>query len=72
MSLSEGVSSGVGVRPSPPLFKNLSVFWQNVSVKFPDPMLSVNLEYFTIKKEMRNSINIESRRNQTFTDDDGF
>ena len=28
----------------------LSVFWQNVLVKFPDPMLLVNLEYFIIKK----------------------
>ena len=45
-----------------------------MSIKFPDPMLSlsVNLEYFIIKNEMQNSINIQSRRNQTFTDDDGF
>ena len=41
-------------------------------VKFPDPVLTVNLEYFIIKNEMQNSINIQSRRNQTFTDDDGF
>ena len=27
------------------LFWNLAVFWQNMSVKFPHPMLSVNLEY---------------------------
>ena len=35
-------------------------------------MLSLNLEYFIIKNEMQNSINIQCRRNQTFTDDDGF
>ena len=35
-------------------------------------MFSVNLEYFTIKNEMQNSINIQSGRNQTFTNDDGF
>ena len=37
-------------------------------VKFTDPMLVVNLEYF-IKKvnEIQNSINIQPRRNQTFT-----
>ena len=57
---------------NPPLFWNLLVFWQNVLVKFPDPMLSVNLEYFIIKNEMQNSINIQFRRNQTFTGDDGF
>ena len=28
----------------PPLFWNLSVLWQNVSVKFPDPIMSVNLQ----------------------------
>ena len=44
------------------LFWNMLVFWQNVSVEFPDPMLSVNLEYFIIKIEMQNSINIQSRR----------
>ena len=54
------------------VFCNLSVFWQNVLVKFPDLMLSVNLEYFIIKDEMQNSINIQSRRNQTFTGDGGF
>ena len=43
-----------------------------MSVKFPDPMLLVNLEYFIIKNEMQNSINIQSRGNQTFTGDDGF
>ena len=51
---------------------NLSVFWQNVLVEYPNPMLLVNLEYFIIKKEMQNSINIQSRRNRTFTNDDGF
>ena len=35
-------------------------------------MLSVNLEYFIIKNEMQNSINIQSHRNQTFADDGGF
>ena len=35
-------------------------------------MLSVNLEYFIIKNEIQNSINIQSRKNQTFTDNDGF
>ena len=35
-------------------------------------MLPVNLEYFIIKNEMQNSINIQSRRNQTFTDNNGF
>ena len=67
-----GVSGGGGGCNTPPLFWNLSVFWQNVSVKFPEPMLSVNLEYFIIKNDMHNSINIQSRRNQTFTGDDGF
>ena len=43
-----------------------------MSVKFPDPMLLVNLEYFIIKSEMQNSINIQSRRNQTVTGDDDF
>ena len=43
-----------------------------VSVKFPDPMLSVNLQYFIIKNEMQYSINIQFPRNQTYTDDDGF
>ena len=69
-----GGEEGV-ITPSPsssPLFLNLSVFWQNMSVKFPGPMLSLNLEYFIIKNEMQNSINIQCRRNQTFTDDDGF
>ena len=32
------------------IFINLSIFWQNVSVKLSNPMLSVNLEYFIIKK----------------------
>ena len=32
--------------------------WQNMSVKFPDQMLSVNLEYFIIKDEMQNPITI--------------
>ena len=49
------------------LFWNLSVFWQDVLVKFPDPMLSVNLEYIMIKSKIQNSINIQCRRNQTFT-----
>ena len=35
-------------------------------------MLSVNLKYFIIKNEMQNFINIQSHRNQTFTDDDSF
>ena len=52
---------------SPSFFWNLLVFWQNVLVNFPDPMLSVNLEYFIIKNEIQNFINIQSRRNQTFT-----
>ena len=73
----KGVSSGgkgCGGESNPPLplFKNLSVFWQNMHVKFPDAMLSVNLEYFIIKNEMQNSINIQSHRNQTFADDGGF
>ena len=42
-----------GCNPPPP---------QNVSVKFRDPMLSVNLEYFIIKNEMQISINIQSCR----------
>ena len=42
-----------------------------MSVKFPDQM-SVNLEYFTIINETQTSINIQSRSNQTFTDDDSF
>ena len=53
------------------LFWNLSVFWQSVLVKFPDPMLSVNLEYVMIKNKIQNSINIQCRRNQTFTGNDG-
>ena len=35
-------------------------------------MFSVKMEYFVIKNEMQNSINIQSRRNQTVTGDDGF
>ena len=35
------------------VFWNLSVFWQNMSVKFPDPMLLVNLEYFIRKTKCR-------------------
>ena len=35
-------------------------------------MLSVNLEYFIVKHEIQNSINIQFRRNQTFTSDDAF
>ena len=35
-------------------------------------MLSVNLEYFIIKNEMKNSISTQSRKNKTFTGDDGF
>ena len=62
-----------GCRFKPPPFWNTSIFWQNVSVKFEDPMLPVSLEYFIIKKnEMENSFNIQSHRNQTFTGDDGF
>ena len=66
-----------GVTPPPPpsilqLFWDLSVFWQNVLVNFPDPMLSVNLEYIIIKNKMQNSINIQCRRNQTFIGNDGF
>ena len=49
------------------LFWNLSVLWQDVLVKFTDPMLSVNLEYIMIKNKIQNSINIQCRRNQTFT-----
>ena len=59
----EGLGGG-GVTPSPPpppththtthtVFWNLSVFWQNMSVKFPDPMLLVNLEYFIRKTKCR-------------------
>ena len=58
--------------PPPQLFWNLSVFLQNESVKVPDPILSVNLEYFIIKNEIQTSFNIQSRRNQTFTNDDSF
>ena len=35
-------------------------------------MLSVNLECFIMKKEMQNYINIQSRRNQTFTGDNRY
>ena len=35
-------------------------------------MMSVNLEYFIVKHEIQNSINIPGRRNQTFTGDNGF
>ena len=45
-----GGSRGCVRGVTPPLFWNLSVFWQNVLVKFPDPMLSVNFDYFIIKK----------------------
>ena len=51
------------------LFWNLLVFWQNVSLKFSAPLLSVNLECFIIKNEMQNSISIQSRKDQTFTGD---
>ena len=67
-----GGGGGEGGVTPPPFFWSLLVFWQNVSVKLPDPMLPVNLEYFIIKNEMQNSINIQSRRNQTFTGNDGF
>ena len=53
------------------LFWDLLVVSQNVLVKFPDTMLSVNLENFIIN-EIQNSINIYFHRNQTFTGDDGF
>ena len=43
------------------------------SKMFPEPMLSINLEDFIIKNEiLTNSINIQFRRKQTFTDDNGF
>ena len=50
------------------LFWNFLVLWQNVSIKFPDPMLSGNLEYFNKKKKtgIHFAINIQSHRNQTF------
>ena len=60
--LSAGVWEGV---TSPPhthinththtntLFWNLSVFWQNVLLNLPGPVLSVNLEYFRIKTQCR-------------------
>ena len=54
-----------GVAPFP-LFLNLPLFWQKMSVNFPDPLLSVYLKYFIIK------INIQSRRDQTFAGEDGF
>ena len=38
------------------VFLNLLVFWQNWSIKFSDPMLSVNLDYFNIKNKMQNFI----------------
>ena len=71
----KGCGGGSSTIP-PPLahtpFLNLSLFWQNVSVKVPEPMLSVNLEYFIIKNEIQNSLNIQSRRNQIFINDDSF
>ena len=57
---------------SPPLVWNLLVFSQNMSVIFPDPMWSVNLEYFITKSQMQSSNNIQSCRNQTFTSNDSF
>ena len=51
---------------------NLSVFDKNLSVKFPDLMLLVNLKYFVMKNDMQDSINTQSRRNQTVTSADGF
>ena len=55
LSVTKVMTSGVcvcrwrrGVKPIH-FLKNLLVFWQNASVKFPDAMLSVNLEYFIIK-----------------------
>ena len=51
---------------------NLSVFDKNLSVKFPNLMLLVNLKYFVMKNDMQDSINIQSRRNQNVTSDDGF
>ena len=68
----KGVLSRGGCNTPPPFFWNLSVFRQNASVKFPDLMLSVNLEYFGIKNEMQNSVNIQSCRNQTVTGDGDF
>ena len=52
------------VPPPPPphtRFWNLLSFWQNVSIKLPDPMLLVNLEHFILKNEMQNSINTKYR-----------
>ena len=65
-------AGAVGGERLPQLSWSFSEFWQNMSVKFPDPILSVNLEYFIIKNEMQNSINVQSLRNQTFTGDDGI
>ena len=69
--MTKGVANGglCGGCKCPPIFWNVSVFWKNVSVKFPDPMLPVDLEYFIIKNEMQN---VQSHRNQTFTSNDGF
>ena len=44
----------------------------NLSVKFPNLMLLVNLKYFVMENDMQDSINIQSRRNQNVTSDDGF
>ena len=53
-------------------FWNLSVFLTKCVEKFPDLMLSINLEYFLRKNEIQDSIIIQSSRNQTVTGDDGF
>ena len=53
-------------------FWNLSVFLTKCVEKFPDLMLSINLEYFLTKNEVQDSIIIQSSRNQTVTGDDGF
>ena len=65
---------GEGCNTPPPTFlESVGILTKCVGKIFwSDPMLSVNWEYFIIKNEMQNSINIESRRNQTFTDDDDF
>ena len=69
----EGEERGVTPPPPPTFLESVGILTKCVGKIFwSDPMLSVNWEYFIIKNEMQNSINIQSRRNQTFADDDDF
>ena len=60
--------------PSPtPTFSKFVGILTKCDAKISLPgLLSVNLEYFIIKNQMQNFINIQYRIKQAFTGDDGF